>query len=106
MIKPHVNISWRAIKERHGYKCVSCGLKETPSEPLTKDHIVPLSLGGCKGLANIQPMCRECNLKKGNGTINQKKPGKPHSRLKPIPEIKDEKFADNTTKLIYGIDAY
>lgn len=31
---------------------------------MTKDHIVPASLGGINHLANLQVMCSRCNLKK------------------------------------------
>jgi hypothetical protein len=35
--------------------------------PLTVDHIIPKSLGGCDELDNLQPMCAGCNFRKGNG---------------------------------------
>jgi hypothetical protein len=35
---------------------------------MTKDHIVPKSLGGKDSLDNYQTMCVECNLMKGNET--------------------------------------
>ena len=33
---------------------------------MTKDHIYPKSRGGQDILDNMQPMCSECNTKKGN----------------------------------------
>ena len=33
---------------------------------MTVDHILPASLGGKKILENLQPMCVNCNMKKGN----------------------------------------
>lgn len=33
---------------------------------MTKDHIVPKSLGGGNGLDNLQTMCTDCNGAKGN----------------------------------------
>ena len=34
---------------------------------MTKDHIIPKSLGGMDIIDNMQTMCVECNVKKGNG---------------------------------------
>ena len=34
---------------------------------MTKDHIVPKSLGGMDIIDNMQTMCADCNFKKGNG---------------------------------------
>lgn len=39
--------------------------------PMTVDHIQPKSLGGPDKLENYQPMCYNCNSKKGNG-VKQK----------------------------------
>jgi len=36
---------------------------------MTKDHIVPKSLGGNNGTGNMQTMCRLCNTIKGNSTL-------------------------------------
>ena len=73
-----------------GFKCVVCGAEgkffimvraekekrfhleligETPDGKLvmmTKDHIVPKSLGGKDELENYQTMCTTCNVAKGN----------------------------------------
>ena len=43
-----------------GKPCVECG---APSD--TVDHIVPLSRGGTNDIGNLQPMCWNCNRKKG-----------------------------------------
>jgi len=56
----HTLEEWQELKEKFNYKCVHCGLKKI----LTKDHIIPLSLGGTDYIENIQPLCRSCNSKK------------------------------------------
>ena len=33
---------------------------------MTVDHVVPKSKGGKRTLTNLQPMCENCNVKKGN----------------------------------------
>lgn len=56
----HTLEEWEALKVRHGGKCVGCGERM----PLTRDHIVPLALGGTHDIENIQPLCRNCNSRK------------------------------------------
>lgn len=56
----HTFEEWALLKERNDNKCVGCG----ELKPLTKDHIVPLGLGGNDSIANIQPLCRNCNSRK------------------------------------------
>ena len=56
----HTFEEWEEMKKRYNYKCAEC-LEE---KKLTKDHIMPLSEGGSDYIANIQPLCRNCNSKK------------------------------------------
>lgn len=74
---------------RSGLRCVFCGIEgryfehaqPNPEQPahlalyallggkpvlMTKDHIVPKSLGGSDCVGNMQTACRICNEAKGN----------------------------------------
>lgn len=52
------------IFERDGYTCVNCG--STEKESLEIDHIKPISKGGKTEPGNLQTLCRNCNIRKGN----------------------------------------
>lgn len=55
------------ILRKYKYRCVACGVLDgEPGVTLQMDHIVPHSKGGRTTLANLQPLCGPCNLKKGN----------------------------------------
>lgn len=56
----HVTSQWEQMVEFFGGLCILC-LK--PS--VTKDHIVPLALGGGNDIRNMQPLCKPCNMDKG-----------------------------------------
>lgn len=47
-------------------ECFRCGSRES----LHLDHIRPVALGGHTDLANIQTLCRDCNLSKGATTAD------------------------------------
>lgn len=46
--------------------CGVCGSGRSKENPLTTDHIIPLSKGGTNNPDNLQVLCRRCNSKKGN----------------------------------------
>lgn len=52
------------IFERDGYTCVNCG--STEKELLEIDHIKPISKGGKTEPGNLQTLCHDCNIRKGN----------------------------------------
>lgn len=58
----HTKREWQTLHDIFG-ACVACG---TPYSILnggvaTKDHIASILGGGCDCIANLQPVCRECN---------------------------------------------
>ena len=46
---------------KYNNKCLCCG----NTGKLTMDHVIPLILGGNNTIENIQPLCGNCNSKKG-----------------------------------------
>jgi 5-methylcytosine-specific restriction endonuclease McrA len=57
---------WIALCDRFGNVCVACGA----ADPLTVDHVIPLSKGGANRAENIQPLCFPCNNQKGAAIID------------------------------------
>lgn len=52
--------------------CAYCGKGEPENgEPLTQDHVIPLSQGGEHSRRNIMPACRSCNSSKCNREARQ-----------------------------------
>lgn len=49
-----------AVWQRDGGRCVQCG----SDSYLEYDHIIPYSKGGASTVANLQLLCRNCNLQK------------------------------------------
>lgn len=62
----HTREEWFSLLELCGNRCVCCG----QAKKLTRDHIVPIIVGGSDFIENIQPLCRECNSSKRDKTIN------------------------------------
>jgi hypothetical protein len=53
------------VLRRDKHTCQHCGAK-APDVELQVDHKVPVSRGGKNDLGNLQTLCIECNLGKGN----------------------------------------
>lgn len=49
--------------------CALCGKPPTPTDPLTADHIQPLTAGGTHALPNLQAAHGSCN--KSHGAISK-----------------------------------
>lgn len=59
--KRRIPNAWRTVRPGVGL-CTACGVWAQ----LTKDHIVPLSLGGTWDLTNMQLICEQCNVEKAD----------------------------------------
>lgn len=70
----HTIQEWEALKKEFDFRCLCCKKQEPFSDQkfiwLTKDHIVPLKNKGTNYISNIQPLCRRCNSKKNDKTID------------------------------------
>lgn len=54
------------LLEQCEYRCLACG----STKNLSADHVVPLSKGGTNYISNIQVLCKRCNSKKKDKTID------------------------------------
>jgi hypothetical protein len=71
----HTKHEWAALKAFYGFCCLACGWNELEAGGdysqkkfcLEKDHVFPVSRGGCDCIGNIQPLCNVCNAQKGAG---------------------------------------
>mgnify|MGYP002517371840 FL=1 len=54
------------VLHRDGFRCVRCGRGREDGVKLHVDHVVPVSRGGKSVMSNLQTLCEDCNLGKGN----------------------------------------
>lgn len=77
---------WRRLRyqvlRKCGFKCLSCGRSRTGGAELHVDHIKPISIYPELALleANLQVLCKECNLGKSNLYLDDLRP-KPISAM-------------------------
>lgn len=62
----YTQIEWDQLCAFYDHRCLCC--KEC--KRLTVDHVVPISCGGSNAIENIQPLCMDCNRRKGAKTID------------------------------------
>lgn len=61
---------WFEILKAQNYTCLGCNKKFNSSFRPAIDHIMPLSKGGGLTKDNVQALCKSCNSRKGNKTID------------------------------------
>lgn len=68
----HTAAQWATLRGLCGERCVACGKPEYDLHGgiVCKDHILPISLGGSDHISNLQPVCRPCNTKRGDGCVD------------------------------------
>lgn len=66
------------VFDKAGWKCQACQRVLRPAGPDQGhvDHIVPVSKGGPNNRSNYQALCRTCNQKKGDRTIDYRPEGR------------------------------
>lgn len=57
-----------SIMERDGWRCKYCGKIDTGNN-LEIDHIIPIAKGGKSTYDNLQTLCHDCNVRKGDTII-------------------------------------
>jgi 5-methylcytosine-specific restriction endonuclease McrA len=82
----HTLEEWLKIKTAvHGI-CPACN--GFFGDKLTKDHIVPIFLGGTNYKENLQPLCKSCNSIKQIRSLNFKEGDKLLDYEKPVMRVK------------------
>ena len=69
----HTRAEWEA-KKKYYDRCPRCDRRWEDIPPskgsarykITKDHIIPLLKDGTDNISNIQPLCYQCNFRKGH----------------------------------------
>jgi hypothetical protein len=57
------------VMRRDNFRCQMCGASQSEGVTLHVDHILPVSHGGLTALENLQTLCADCNLGKGNSFV-------------------------------------
>lgn len=62
----HTQKQWITLLKEFDYRCLRCGCH--PIGGPTKDHIIPISMGGSDSIDNLQPLCHQCNSSSGGAS--------------------------------------
>lgn len=61
---------WQEILARQDYTCLACRRPFTDALPPTRDHVIPVALGGALTFENTVALCQPCNSSKGTKVID------------------------------------
>ena len=68
----HTKKEWLDLCASFDFRCACCGSEVIGGIPC-KDHIIPKKYTiSSDSIENLQPLCRECNVRKGSKIINYK----------------------------------
>ena len=71
----HTKKEWLDLCASFDFRCVCCGSEVIGGIPC-KDHIIPKKYTvSSDSIENLQPLCRQCNVKKGSKIINYRNNG-------------------------------
>jgi len=77
--KKKVQLSRTNIYRRDDYRCIYCD----SGQNLTLDHVIPKSKGGGNTWENLVTCCSDCNVKKGDKTLEESGMKMRHEPFKP-----------------------
>lgn len=67
----HTEAEWEALLVFLGGRCLAC---HDGYRRVERDHVVPITLGGSDSIDNLQPLCRSCNARKSNRSVEDYRP--------------------------------
>lgn len=68
-IPRHSDREWSELRLRCGCRCFYCA--KLIDGDGTKDHLTPISRGGCQCIGNLVEACLRCNSMKGSKTVQE-----------------------------------
>lgn len=61
---------WKRIIQTQGGKCACCKVVFSATTRATRDHVIPVAMGGGLTFENVQALCQSCNSRKSTRAID------------------------------------
>jgi 5-methylcytosine-specific restriction endonuclease McrA len=87
------------LLEKFNRTCVYCDKQNIPMEI---EHIIPKSRGGSNRISNLTLSCRDCNIKKGNQSLEEFLPKKAEKIYAQVKAPLRDAAAVNSTRIAIG----